>query len=243
MCSGASDGVRTTSTSSAMTCRPCPPSITESPHRVSPGSTPITRTPTTFCEHLFDGSLAWLTDVTWEGHAPGEQGNSRFLQVESARPMSPWPAQAAPVALAHHSGRGAAIPDDVPRGSPTRIGTTVFASAACVSVPSSRRPGRTGTSLIAVSLAATAACGRVLRRHPRRRRGAGAARTREPVVGAGSTEITLSYVVVTADRDERTAACCRHGHPSRASRPVPLSQVILRPDRQRDRQRCLHPAP
>ncbi len=46
LASGASDGVRTTSTSSAMTCRPGPPSMTESPHRVSPGSTPITRTPT-----------------------------------------------------------------------------------------------------------------------------------------------------------------------------------------------------
>jgi len=22
-------------------------------------------------EHLFDGSLAWLTDVTWKGHADG----------------------------------------------------------------------------------------------------------------------------------------------------------------------------
>ena len=37
--------VRTTSTSSAMTCRPWPLSIMDSPHRVSPGSTPITRTP------------------------------------------------------------------------------------------------------------------------------------------------------------------------------------------------------
>jgi hypothetical protein len=45
-CSGWSDGVRTTSTSNAITWRPRPLSMTESPHRVSPGSTPITRTAT-----------------------------------------------------------------------------------------------------------------------------------------------------------------------------------------------------
>ncbi|SLJ66444.1 Uncharacterised protein [Mycobacteroides abscessus subsp. abscessus] len=41
-----SAGVRTTSTSSAVTVRPCPPSTMLSPHLVSPGSTPITRTKT-----------------------------------------------------------------------------------------------------------------------------------------------------------------------------------------------------
>ena len=56
-CRGSSDGVRTTSTSSAMTCRPVPPSMTDSPQRVNPGSTPITRTGQLLvCEHLFEGA-------------------------------------------------------------------------------------------------------------------------------------------------------------------------------------------
>ena len=41
-----------------------------SPQRVSPGSTPITRTSGPFCEHLFEGSLAWWTDATRQRHAP-----------------------------------------------------------------------------------------------------------------------------------------------------------------------------
>src|SRR6185369_11605783 len=54
-CKGSSDGVRTTSTSSATTLRPVPPSMTDSPQRVNPGSTPITRTGQLLvCEHLFE---------------------------------------------------------------------------------------------------------------------------------------------------------------------------------------------
>ena len=43
-CNGSSAGVRTTSTSRAMACLPRPLSTTDSPQRVSPGSTPVTRT-------------------------------------------------------------------------------------------------------------------------------------------------------------------------------------------------------
>ena len=66
----ASAGVRTTSTSRAMTWRPWPLSMTDSPHRVRPGSTPITRTPTPSSEHLFE-SLAAAADESGQGHAAG----------------------------------------------------------------------------------------------------------------------------------------------------------------------------
>src|SRR6201996_5259422 len=68
-CNGSSAGVRTTSTSSAMICLPRPLSTTDSPQRVSPGSTPITRTRTpTYTERLFD-TLAGRCRLRRAGHA------------------------------------------------------------------------------------------------------------------------------------------------------------------------------
>ena len=52
---GSLAGVRTTSTSSAMIWRPLRFSTTDSPQRVNPGSTPITRTSASYvAERLFD---------------------------------------------------------------------------------------------------------------------------------------------------------------------------------------------
>src|SRR5688572_27098864 len=94
-----------------MTCRPFPLSMTESPQRVNPGSTPITRTPTTFCEHLFDGSLAWLTDVSREGHALVGRAIGRLATMQAGSPdVTPAPS-IANVAVALTSTRGAVSHD------------------------------------------------------------------------------------------------------------------------------------
>src|ERR1700733_5327218 len=93
--SAASDGVRTTSTSSATIFRPRPLSTTDSPHRVSPGSTPITRIA---CSNFHFLKILWpeqLFDSVAAGSDCATQDTRRPTHFRVGHVAAPDPANAA----------------------------------------------------------------------------------------------------------------------------------------------------